>query len=61
LDGWSCDLTATTVDGMLSPVRKGPAENRAANLIQIGIEMFSDQAMFFSHELLMKAEIIGGK
>jgi hypothetical protein len=54
-------LTATSVDGILSPVRKGLAENREANLIQIGIEMFSDQARFLLHDLLMKAEIIGGK
>jgi hypothetical protein len=42
-------------------MRKGLAENGEANLIQIGIEMFPDQARFLAHALLMKPEIIGGK
>jgi hypothetical protein len=43
------------------PVRMGLAENREANLIRIGIEMFPDQAGCLSHDLLMKAGTIGGK
>jgi hypothetical protein len=39
----------------------GLAENREANLIQIVIEMSPDQARFLSHDLLITAEIIGGK
>jgi hypothetical protein len=46
---------------MLSPVRMGLAENKEANLIQIGIEMLPDQVRFLLHDSLMKAEIIGGK
>jgi hypothetical protein len=48
-------------DGMLYAVRKVLTEDRTVSLIRIGAEMPQGQVRSLSHDLLMKAEIIGGK
>jgi hypothetical protein len=61
MDGRFSDLNVMTVDGMLFPIRKALAEDREVNLIRIETKMPKGQVRPFSHDLLMKAGIIGGK